>query len=629
MCGILGRLNLDGSAIDDDLLRSMARAIVHRGPDDEGFYRDGSVGLGMRRLSIIDIATGHQPIFNEDKTVCIVYNGEMYNYKELTDGLLKRGHRFSTHSDTETIVHLYEDEGIGCVKRLNGMFAFALWDLKKQKLFLVRDRVGMKPLSYFLDEKKLVFSSEIKAILTNPDVRVSSNDSVIADYLIKGKYLYSDTFFEGIVHLPPGHYLEASASRIKLTEYWDFKFEPRDNVPQNVQAADLASVIEQSVKSQLMSEVPVGSYLSGGIDSSSVAAAVAKHSTFHLKTFSAVFPGQDAFNEDEYQQEVVKRYSLDHNENRLTSTGFLEDLKKLIWHIEQPLAGITIGQFQMARFTKQWVTVVLTGHGGDELFGGYPNHFLGAAMDCVKRSWYNPARWKELFGWIPVLRKELGWIKVAYNLILFAKPLPGLRKFIIGIYERTLRRRIFSRRFWKNRLTHQVIFDLLKRSDAKTWVDRMLYVDIKLWLHNILMVEDKESMAFSLEDRVPLLDNRILDLASSIPSEYKVRDFTLKWIVRKSQENNLPSSLLTHKKMGFPQPVGEWIRSDELADQVREIFADSILVKKKIVSETYMNSLSRDHWDRNIDRSFEVWQILCVELWYRIFSPKDKERRNG
>jgi asparagine synthase (glutamine-hydrolysing) len=356
--------------------------------------------------------------------------------------------------------------------------------------------------------------------------------------------------------------------------------------------------------------------------------AAAKASAFRLSTFSAVFPGHEAFNEDEYQREVVRETEVDHHENPLSSKNFLDDLRALIWHIEQPLAGITIGQYQMARFTRKWVTVVLTGHGGDELFGGYPNHLIGHAIDRFKDGRNTLRAWRRMGEDLFHIARELSWVKIFYNVILFARPFPAIRKAVLKAYERRLSRTYFTREFRSrhpHHFTHKVVFELLQRSNARTWLDRMLYVDVKLWLHNILLVEDKESMAHSLEDRVPLLDNRILDFAEVIPSGVKITDLTLKAVMRKAESGKLPEALLQHKKMGFPQPVGEWFKEAPVAEQVRSMLSGGQLVKRRIVSSIFVQRLIEDHWSTHGDRSFDLWRLMCIEMWFSLFFPDSRD----
>ena len=628
MCGIVGIFCFNGASPSEEILRSMAAKIAHRGPDDEGFLVNGQVGLGMRRLSIIDVSGGKQPIFSEDGSVCVVCNGEIYNYKELTKDLLDRGHVFRSHSDTETLVHLYEEYGRDFVSRLNGMFAFALWDANRASLLVSRDRVGIKPLSYYLDDRTFVFGSEIKSLLACPDVVTSPNESAVMDYLIKGKYLFTQTFFKNIVHLPPGHTMTLNASGVEIREYWDFRFGCTGHDSVEDLSRVLASTIDESVKSQLMSEVPIGSYLSGGIDSSAVATAAAKASSGQIGTFSAVFPGFDAFNEDRFQQDVVRATNVDHHVNELKAENFLEDLKELIWHTEQPLAGITIGQYQMARFTKQWVTVVLTGHGGDELFGGYPNHLVGTFMDRLKWGWLRPSGWPGLLSELRRDIAELGFVKIVYNVILFGKPFAFFRASTLKFYESRQMRKRFTPEFCnrhQDHFTHNIVFHLLNKSNAKTWLDRMLYVDIKLWLHNILIVEDKESMAHSLEDRVPLLDNRVIDLAAKIPSSEKIKNGVLKDVLIRSQRDRLPTSLLVHKKMGFPQPIGEWIKQPDIRSRVEHLLLEGDVVRKGIIQKAFARELLKSHYEGDGDHSFTLWQLICVELWFSVFFPE----RNG
>ena len=619
MCGIVGKFNFGGDEVQEGEIHAMADIVAHRGPDDSGYYVGGNIGLGMRRLSIIDVAKGHQPVFNEDGTVVVVYNGEIYNYQALNEVLLQRGHVFKTHCDTETLVHMYEEDGPEFVRKLNGMFAFALWDMRKKRLLLARDRVGIKPLSYYLDQKRLIFGSEIKSILRSSEIVSKPNEATIRSYFIKSKYLSDASFFCGIVHLPPGHLAEVDINGIRVRQYWDATFGNSDGVAEADLLLQTTKTVDASVKRQLISDVPLGSYLSGGIDSSAVAIAAAKSSRVHLETFGAAFPEFVQHDEGRFQVDAANLGGTLHHQMHMTSEGLLDDFRKLIWHIDQPMAGVTIGQYRMARFASERVKVVLTGHGGDELFGGYPNHLIAAACDMFKSSDFG---WKKGIGSLRGAARDrlLNWQKVLYNIMVFARKYRLPRSLALRFYENLLALRIFTFPFFlrtRSVFTHGRILDLVQKSNAHNWLERMLYVDIKLWLPNLLMVEDKESMAHSLEDRVPLLDNEVIDLALRVPGEMKIRNNVLKSFLRDSQINRLPESVLRHEKRGFPQPWAEWIREFAIRSEVESLIMEGQLVKRNILAKRYARNILKKHMNGNKDLSWELWQILSVEIWFR------------
>src|SRR2546428_5469663 len=568
MCGICGILYCgEERRVQRDTLAQMNAHIVHRGPDDDGFFVEGNVGLAMRRLSIIDIRTGQQPISNEDKSLWIVYNGEIYNHRELRSKLEARGHRYRTKSDTETIVHLYEEYGRDCVQHLRGMFAFAIWDRRLRRLFIARDRLGIKPLYYFYDDKKFIFGSEIKAILAYPGIKPEFNQSTLAEYLAFGYIAGPETMFTGIRKLLPGNRLEIDeAGKIKIEPYWDLSIPAgNDARPRAHYIRTYRELLEECVASHLMSDVPLGVFLSGGLDSSAVAALTSKIRSEQIETFSVVY-GEEAYSELPYAREVARHIGSRHHEVRLSRQEFFDSLPKLIWHEDEPIVWpSSLSLYFVARFARERVTVVLTGEGSDETLAGYTRYawtLLNSRMDRVYRS-IAPSALRDL------LRRGIAAGPLGSSLHRKLEHTFLVRDgaswpcfYFDNFYS------AFSA--WEQ---DELLSDSAKSvaGDAyagsmKYWEEssgnllhRLLYTDIKTYLVELLMKQDQMSMAASIESRVPFLDHVLLEFTASIPAKYNTRGLAGKVYPKAAVAELVPKDIVYRRKMGFPTPLAYWL----------------------------------------------------------------------
>ncbi len=564
MCGICGIFHPDPRRrVERDTLAEMNSQIVHRGPDDDGFFVEGNVGLAIRRLSIIDVKTGHQPISNEDGSLWIVYNGEIYNHQELRAQLQARGHRYRTKSDTETIIHLYEEYGSDCVKHLRGMFAFAIWDRRRRKLFVARDRLGIKPFYYRYDGDKFLFGSEIKAILVYPGSRAEFDRSTLAEYLAFGYIAGSETMYTGIQKLPPGNTLELDESgQLKIAPYWDLAVVVDDDIkPREYYVRTYRELLEQCVSSHLMSDVPLGVFLSGGLDSSAVAALTTKIRRGPIETF-AVGYGEAAFSELPFARQVAEHIGSNHHEVRLSREQFFETLPRLIWHEDEPVVWpSSVSLYFVARLARDRVTVVLTGEGSDETLAGYTRYawtLMNARMDSVYRS-LTPSflrRWVRQgisVGPLPAaLHRKLEHTFLArdgeswtsfyfdnfYSAFSAAEQADILSEEVQGSIGDAY---AGCMQFWE-----KASGDLLHR---------LLYTDAKTYLVELLMKQDQMSMAASIESRVPFLDHVLVEFTASIPAKYSIRGVAGKFILKSAVEDLLPKDIVYRRKMGFPTPV--------------------------------------------------------------------------
>src|SRR5215470_16646313 len=589
MCGICGAYHNDRSRrVERDTLAGMNRQIVHRGPDDDGFFVEGNVGLAMRRLSIIDIKTGHQPISNETNDLWIVYNGELYNHQELRKGLEARGHQYRTHSDTETIVHLYEEYGRDCVHHLRGMYAFAIWDRPKRRLFIARDRLGIKPLYYRSDGKTLLFASEIKAILAHPSVTAEFNRSMLAEYLAFGYIPEAETMYAGIQKLLPGHTLEINeGGEPEISQYWDLNVKVDDDVrPRQYYVEKYRELLESCVSSHLMSDVPLGVFLSGGLDSSAVAALTTKIRREPIETF-AVGYGEEAFSELPFARAVAQHIGSKHHEVRLSREEFFESLPRLIWHEDEPIAWpSSVSLYFVARLARERVTVVLTGEGSDETLAGYSrygftlrnaamNRFYSAAMPAaLRRQIRNFIANSSLIG--ADLRRKIGhtflgrdgndWASFYFDNFFSAFSWNEQEEVLTDELQSELR----SCSPYANVLSYW------DRSSGDM-LQRLLYTDIKTYLVELLMKQDNMSMAASIESRVPFLDHVLVEFAAGIPRDVQFDGLAGKQILKKAVEDLLPHSILYRPKLGFPTPWSRWLRGQQL-----EVIKDLLLEPRTV-----------------------------------------------
>jgi asparagine synthase (glutamine-hydrolysing) len=618
MCGICGIHDPNGN-IDDNLIRRMSDVLTHRGPDDEGYHVEEQVGLGFKRLSIIDLEMGNQPMANEDGSIWIVYNGETYNFPSLKEELASKGHQFRTKSDTEVIIHGYEEWGEDVVKRLNGMFAFAIWDVKKEKLFLARDRLGIKPLYYRLDGNRLVFASEIKALAVDENLKIEVNLEALVDYLTFQNVFGSKTFFKGVQKLLPGHYAIKDSRGFKTVEYWDLDFKKGVVEDEERYVERYREMLKKSVKMELISDVPVGFHLSGGMDSCSVAVA-ARGEVDKFRTFSGSFP-EEGFDETPYASQVARSLDAEEHKVSLRAEQVTGMLAKMVYHLDEPRVGPgSIPQYYVAKLASQHVKVVLTGHGGDELFAGYPSYLYPHLSEVLGKKGLGH-QLVSVLGDLRTRSAVEGW-KRTMGLPLYTIFNRDLKRYAReSVFrpkelERLLAPRV--KRSTRGYSTRTVLEDVRKRHKDLTPLEKLQYVDIKTYLPSLLDNEDRLSMAFSLESRVPILDHEIAEFSSSVPSAFKIEGLTLKSIPRKAAKGLIPTEVINHKKMGFPVPLASWLR-DGLGDYARRALLSDAAGKRGFFDIQYVELLLDEHSLGLADHSEKIWCLLNFELWNRIF----------
>ena len=626
MCGICGIFHSEpDQRVNRDGLVAMNQQIVHRGPDDDGFFVENNVGLAMRRLSIIDIETGHQPLSNEDGSIWIVFNGEIYNHEDLRKDLQARGHRYRTRSDTETIVHLYEEYGGDCVQHLRGMFAFAIWDRPKRRLFIARDRLGIKPFYYRYDGGTLLFGSEIKAILAYPGVKPEFNHGTLAEYFAFGYIAGAETMYSGIRKLLPGHILVLDEhGQLTTSQYWDLNVEPDDgSKPREHYVGRYRERLEECVSSHLMSDVPLGVFLSGGLDSSAIAALTTKIRRGPIETFSVGY-GEEAYSELPYARTIAEHLKSRHHEVHLSRDEFFQSLPRLIWHEDEPIVWpSSVALYFVARLAKERVTVVLTGEGSDETLGGYTRYpwtLLNSRMDSVYRT-LTPA----------ALR---GMLRTAIN----ACPLPAASRRKL---EHTFLMRdgaswpafyfdnfysAFSAADQDELLTSQAkqLAGDAYAGSMNYWnhssgdlLHRLLYTDIKTYLVELLMKQDQMSMAASVESRVPFLDHRLVEFTASIPAKYATQGMAGKFILKAAVGDLLPHSIIYRQKLGFPTPWAYWL-AGPFQDSLRRLLMEPRTLERGLFRPEAVERLFAEHTAGRRDHGNRIWRLLNLELWFRV-----------
>ncbi len=616
MCGIAGIFGLNGEPVRRDELERMCDALYARGPDDAGYYANGNIGLGMRRLSIIDLSTGHQPVANEDNTVQVVLNGEIYNYRDLRRDLQARGHSFRTTSDTEVIVHLYEEYGTGCVEHLRGMFGFALWDERKRELLVARDRAGIKPLYYGEVGGRLLFASELKALLALGTIERELNWHSVSHLFAFLSTPRNESIIKGVHKLEPGCFLTARPGHAPVvTRYWDLQFEP-DYRSSEAQIVDqLRALLEESVKLCMVSDVPLGAFLSGGIDSSSVVATMARLSEQPIKTFSIGFR-EEAYDESRHAREVAKAFNTEHHELILDPdiSGFLEDLA---WHLDEPLGDSSaIPTYMVSKLAAGHVKVVLSGDGGDELFAGYDRY----VVERRQRARNVPALVRGLCRLAGGLMPEgMKGRRFVHHLSL-----TGSQRYLnsVTMLGRDQQRALFAddvaAQVLKQDLWHDLSLCLAKQ---KHWLSALQYLDFKHYLPlDVLTKVDRMSMAHSLEARVPLLDHRLVEFAATIPPELKLRGGSTKHIFKQALRGILPDSVLDRRKQGFAVPLGQWFRN-EPKGFLHDLLLSDRSRARGIFNSAYVEKLlGLHHRGRHLD--LELWTLISFELWCRRFLDK-------
>ncbi len=624
MCGIVGIVSSNNNPVDEALLGRMCNAIRHRGPDDDGFYVNGPVGLGMRRLSIIDLKSGQQPIHNQDRTAWIVFNGEIYNYLELREKLEKLGHTFYTNSDTEAIVHAYDQYGSDCPKHLRGMFAFAIWDERTQELFLARDRVGKKPLLYAQLNNELVFGSEFSALLQHPGVSREVDNQAIHHYLSFMCVPAPLTAYRSIKKLEPGHTLRWRKGEIKLERYWQPDFSHKLDIDE-VEAGERAlEILRDAVRVRLMSEVPLGAFLSGGIDSSAVVALMSEASSDPVKTFSIGFEEQD-FSELHHARRIAEHVGADHHEF-IVRPDAMEVLPLLVEHYGEPYADSSaIPTYYVARETRRHVTVALNGDGGDESFAGYERY---AAMQLAERYHRLPAPLRKLaiqpaIGLLPSSETSRSRIRDAKRFIQAAS-LPKRERYLrwVSVFDPQAKHDLYSESFLRetaNVHASEILDPWFAHANGSGIVDAALLTDIMTYLPNDLLVKvDIATMAVSLEARSPFLDHHVIEFAASLPEKFKLRGLTTKYLLKRVLKKLLPAENLERRKMGFGVPIGHWFRG-EMQSFLRETLLSQKSLGRGLFKPEAVKQLVELHTRGERDYAHQLWTLLMLELWFMRF----------
>jgi asparagine synthase (glutamine-hydrolysing) len=624
MCGIVGIVRNDGSDVDHALLAQMCAAITHRGPDEDGFYFRGPVGLGMRRLSIIDLKSGQQPIHNPDRTAWIIFNGEIYNYRELREKLEKLGHTFYTNSDTEAIIQAYDRYGSDCPKHLRGMFAFAIWDERTQELFIARDRVGKKPLLYAQVNGQFVFGSEFSALLLHPDISRDIDPEALHHYLSFMCVPAPLTAYRAVRKLEPGHSLRWRKGEIRIERYWQPDFSKKIDLSEQEAGERAVEILRDAVKVRLMSEVPLGAFLSGGIDSSAVVALMSEESSAPVKTFSIGFEEQD-FSELHHARRVAEHVGADHHEF-VVRPDALEVLPLLVEHYGEPYADSSaIPTYYVARETRKHVTVALNGDGGDESFAGYERY---AAMKLAERYHRVPAVLrdslvKQAIGLLPSSETKRSRVRDVKR-FLQAASLPKSERYLrwVSVFDAETKRNLYSEEF-KNETRSVHAADVLDpwfaRANGTGIVDAALLTDIMTYLPNDLLVKvDIATMAVSLEARSPFLDHHVIEFAASLPEKYKLRGLTTKYLLKRMLKKLLPAENLSRRKMGFGVPIGHWFRG-QLEPFLRETLLGERALNRGLFKPDAVKQLVQLHTRSERDHSHQLWTLLMLELWFQRF----------
>jgi asparagine synthase (glutamine-hydrolysing) len=631
MCGIVGKLSLDGQEpVDADLIERMTDALSHRGPDGAGAYVSGPIGLGHRRLSIIDLSSsGAQPMCNEDKSVWIVFNGEIYNFKELRHHLLKRGHTFRSTTDTEVIIHLYEEYGIDCLTHLRGMFAFAIWDSRRRRLFLARDRVGIKPLYYCQARGSLYFASELKSIIVDAAVAREINPAAVRQFLSFFYVPRDETLFRSVKRLLPGNYLIAERGKVTTGQYWDLRFtKERWSKSFDDAVEELRELLASTVRDHMIADVPVGVLLSGGMDSSAVLNFAVQQTGKKISTFTVGFSEQGVVDERPYARLVSDQFGTEHHEISISAEDFWDFLPSYVWHMEEPVCEPpAVALHYVSKLARNHVKVVLSGEGGDEAFAGYPNYWnmlrldrLGSALGPLARS---------VGGTSVLASRVLGLGRVHRYGAALGRPLAdhyfSRTSSPSALFNQDARRLLDPEFFaaTEGESAQRVCADLLESAKEFCLLDQMLYLDTKTWLPDDLLVKaDKITMANSLELRVPLLDHAVLEFAASLPPEYKVYNGQTKLALKAVFSKVLPEQILTRKKAGFPIPYDSWLRS-KFRDGVRDTLLSDRALSRGYFRKSELQRLLCDH-QRTGKYPKEVFSLLVLELWHRNFIDQSR-----
>lgn len=629
MCGICGKISFNiGADIDEGLIRKMCSVLTHRGPDEEGVFLAETrvrVGMGHRRLSIIDLSkAGIQPMSNEDGSIRIVFNGEIYNFPELRGVLQKKGHTFKSHTDTEVILHLYEEKGEDCVQDLRGQFAFCIWDEKKEQAFIARDRIGKKPLYYWHKNETFIFASEIKAILQDPEVSAEVNRLAITDYLSYGYVPTPESMFKGIYKLPPAHSMVLRKGRLNIQRYWQLDFSGKLKLSEGEYSEKTLDLLEECTRIRLISDVPLGAFLSGGIDSSAV---VYMMSRLHpkVKTFSIGFE-EETHSELKFARIIARHFDTDHKEY-IVKPNAIEILPKLVWFYNEPYADSSaLPSFYVAKMTAHEVKVALNGDGGDEDFGGYERFMAARFAESLK---IVPGFLRKAF--IKALPESLEFNnfkgKLRRFLTMAQKPYQERHYNWVTIFRDIEKENLFTEGFAKE-LDKRNSFSYLKKAfeqcASPDIVDKVMCADIHTNLLDDLLVKmDIATMANSLEGRSPFLDHKMMEFAAGIPSNFKIKGTKLKYILKKALNKALPQEILSRGKMGFGVPIDKWFRN-ELKDYSYGILMSEKCIKRGYFKKEELSRILDAHCSGKANNGSRIWSLLNLELWHRIFIDGEK-----
>lgn len=628
MCGICGTVYRDQQRkVDGMQLEAMSSLLHHRGPDDAGIYIRGHVGLAHRRLSIIDLSpAGHQPMANEDESIWIVFNGEIYNYPDIRDRLLDKGHTFRSHTDTETIIHLYEEKGESCVENLRGMFAFALWDEKRHRLFCARDRAGKKPFVYAHTEEGLFFASEIKSLLVNPSLSKEIDYTALHHYLTYQYVPAPLSIFSAIKKLPPGHILIHEGDKLTVQRYWSLSYRNKIVLPRLEDYGEqFRELFEEAVKIRLRSDVPLGAFLSGGIDSSLVVAVMQRLMSQPVKTFAIGFE-EEAYNELDYARLIARQYKTDHHEF-VVKPDAVSIMPKLVWHYNEPFADSSaIPTYYVSKMTREYVTVALNGDGGDESFAGYERyradklaHYYRFVPSCIRDGIV-----QKLLERIPFRPDRRSFLRRLKRFVGGISEIPE-RRYVrwICFFDNEMKRDLYTPSF--HELTKgidsvELTVQWYGKADGQAFIDKTLFVDVMSYLPEDLLVKvDVASMAHSLEARSPFLDHKVMEFAASLPADLKLRGMESKYLLKRTLDGMIPRTILQRKKMGFGVPLDLWFKRD-LKEMAYDVLLDRRSVERGYFKKEIVRKLLDEHVAEQYDHSYRIWALLFLELWHRMFT---------
>ncbi len=609
MCGIAGTIN-PKTANKEKVISNMVTAIFHRGPDEDGFYVDQNVGLGMRRLSIIDLSRGKQPISSNDGNLLIFFNGEIYNYKELREEQVARGQTFKTQTDTEVILHMYEEYGEKMLTRLRGMFTFCIYNIKEKKVFIARDFFGIKPLYYLVQNEKIVaFSSEIKSFLAFPGFNVEVNDSAVVNYLALQYNPLAETFFKNVYKLPPAHFLsiDIETGKTEIKKYWSFEFDQSKNLKEKEASKSIFETVKDSVKHHMIADVPVGAFLSGGVDSSIITALMQEiRGEKKIKTFTVGF---ETLSEGKEAGETSSFLGTDHTEITIGPEEYFATLPKAVYHFDEPVGDPSaIGLYFVAREARKHVTVVLSGEGADELFGGYKIYL--APIVAKKIAWL-PHFFLKFISELPFEFFGKNYIKRAGTKV--SDWYIGLQYFNSSTFQKKDMESLWSAEPQK-KLSLSALYKNVSELSEST---QMQYIDINTWLvGDILAKADKMTMANSLELRVPFLDIEVANLAKTLPDRFKWKGGVTKYLLREAFKTVIPESTRNRKKLGFPTPIANWLTADR--QEVYDTILNNPYIKTRMNTD-YIQNLITDHTSKKSDNSRKIYLLLMLALWYDVF----------